>query len=948
VVLVIALLVLASTAVVAHPLSNRLGRDAGYPLGALFLVSLGLIGSQAPTVLAGGAVEYERMWIPALDVAFRLHLDGLSLLFAILVLGVGALIMSYCARYLSVEYDHGRLYLLLGAFATAMLGLVLAADMVLLFVFFELTTLASFFLIGGQGLGSAKPATRAFVVTATGGLSLLAAVALTVSVVGTTNLTEALERSEEIAASPQGPWIAALLILAAFTKSAQLPFHFWLPDAMVALTPVSAYLHAATLVKAGIYVLLRFSPPFAGMPGWTIVLVSVGLATSLVGAVFALQQHDLKALLAYSTVSQLGWIVALIGVGTTAALAVAALHTFAHALFKATLFMLVGIIDREAGSRDIRELEGLIRVMPVTATLTALAALSMAGIPPFLGFVSKEEAYSAFLELPGPWGWVVAGLAVVSAAMTFAYSFRILYGAFGGKTTQASLYEPHWSFLLPAAVPAVAGLVFGLAVGTLNPLVSRTVQDTLLVETDADLALWHGFEPALYLSMVTIALGVLLFLLRAPVDQALHRPLLPFTGVQVYDAVDAGAQRLGDLVGRNTRSGALAPHLVWPVLSVGALAVLGVLYLGELPVPAAPVTRAGDWLVVALVAVGVLGMVITRNRLGAVSMLGAVGFLIAVWFLIAGGVDLALTQTLVEVLTVVVAVLVLRRLPRRFAPTTRRRGVPAAALAVGAGLAAGLATLALTGRRDPSPASEFLLTEGEALTGGTNVVNTVLVDFRGLDTFGEILVLAVAAIGLLALLRRDAPDDATAGNERAGDAGHVAPDAVADSSAGDRTIFAVTSRLLVPVIVVISLLLLWRGHTEPGGGFIAALVGGLGVALVQIPRGAGERSRLRAVPLLSTGIVVAVGAGLLGLLSDSFLQPLKGDLVIGPFSQSLTTSLLFDVGVYLVVVGLVVAAVDRLANGRVVAAAEATQVPPTAADLAAMDEPTGEPAGVHR
>ena len=907
--LLLALVVLGATALVAQPLASRLGRDAGYPLAAGFLVSLGLVASGAPTVLAGGAIDFERAWIPALDVAFRLRLDGLSLLFAILVLGVGALIMGYCARYLSAEYDHGRLYLLLGAFATAMLGLVLAADMVLLFVFFELTTLASFFLIGGQGLGSAKPATRAFVITGTGGLSLLGAVALMSAVVGTTDLTEALSRSDEIAASPQAPWIAGLLILAAFTKSAQLPFHFWLPDAMVALTPVSAYLHAATLVKAGIYVLLRFSPPFAGMPGWTIVLVSVGLATSLVGAVFTLQQHDLKALLAYSTVSQLGWIVALIGVGTTDALAVAALHTFAHALFKATLFMLVGIIDREAGSRDIRELTGLYRVMPVTATLTALAALSMAGLPPFLGFVSKEKAYKAFLELPGPWGWVVAGIAVVSAAMTFAYSFRILYGAFGGRTTQKDLYEPHWSFLLPAAIPAVAGLVLGLVVTGLNPLIGRTVQDTLLREGDVDLALWHGFDAALYLSMLTIALGVVLFLLRAPVDGALHRSLLPFTGVQVYDAVYDSALRLGDVVGRPTRSGALAPHLVWPLLATAALAVTGLLVLDELPVPPAPTSRPGDWLVVALVALGVVGMVVTRSRLGAVSMLGVVGFLIAVWFLIAGGVDLALTQTLIEVLTIVVAVLVLRRLPKRFTASSTRRRSGAAVLAVVAGLAAFAATLALTGRREPSPASEFLLSRGEELTGGSNVVNTVLVDFRGLDTLGEILVLAVAGIGLLALLRRDADPD---------EPRDMAVDAAADDEPGDRTVFAVTSRVLVPVLGAVSLILLWRGHNEPGGGFIAALVGGLAVALVQVPRGPGARSRLRAVPLLSAGIVVAVAAGLLGLLRDSFLQPLRGGIEIGTFSQSLTTSLIFDVGVYLVVVGLVVAAIDRLANGRVV------------------------------
>ena len=898
------LVAMLATSVSMPLVARRLGRDTGYVLAAVFLVLLGAVLLESPeVVLEGGTVDHVQPWIPALDVAFRLRLDGLSLLFVVLILGVGALIGAYCARYLSPGTSHGRLFGLLAIFATSMLGLVLAADVVLLFVFWEATTLTSFFLIGGQGTSGAKPATRALVTTGGGGLALLAALIMIAVTVGTTDLNVILGDAQLIRDSELAWPIGACIVLAAFTKSAQLPFHYWLPDAMVAITPVSAYLHAATMVKAGIYLLMRFSPPFAEEPAWTATLVVVGLATAVMGALFALQQHDLKALLAYSTVSQLGLLVALVGVGTPAALATAALHLFAHALFKATLFMLVGIIDREAGSRDIRELSGLRKLMPVTAVLTGLAALSMAGLPPFLGFISKEEAFSAFLGLEGPaWvGWAAALTAVTGAALTFAYGFRILAGAFGGPVVQPDLYEPRRSFLAPAAVPALMGLGLGLAVGLLNPLIDRTVEDTRLVEGNFDLALWHGFTPALGLSAVTITAGFLLFLQRERLDGVLPRLRLPFTGVQGFDASYEASLALGSRIGRPARSPALVAHLPWPLLALAGLGVTGVLLGGGLGPAPAPLTRGGDWLVLALLAVAVLGLAVTRSQVAAVTLLGTVGFVVAGWFLLAGAPDLALTQLLVEILTVVVAVLVLRRLPGAFRAGSRLRSGGAAGLAAVSGVVAGLATWTLTGRRERSPAGDFLLEQSEPLVGGTNVVNTVLVDFRGLDTWGEVTVLAVAAIGLLSLLRREAARDADVVR------GPV-------DGADNAVVLQVTRRVLLPVLLLFSGYLLLRGHDDPGGGFIAALVGGAGVALDQLPR---QRPSvpgwLRPERLISVGVLVAGGAGLFGYLDGAFLRPLKTEL---PVVGSVTSSLVFDVGVYLAVLGLVVAALDRLGAGR--------------------------------
>ena len=383
------------------PLHRVLGRDAGWPLALVLLASTGLVLAQAPQVLgAGTPIEFAKPWMPEIGVELRLRMDGVGWLFALLVNGVGALILAYSARYFPPGPRLG-FYALMTLFALAMTGLVLADDVVLLFVFWELTTVASFLLIGLSGRSGHAPAIRALLTTVVGGLALMTAVILMALRTGTTRLSTILADPVWAEDPAFSSTVAVLVILAAFTKSAQFPFHYWLPDAMAASTPVSAYLHAAAMVKAGVFLLMRFTPALAELPLWNYTLITFGLVTAVVGAVFALQQYDLKKLAAYSTVSQLGLLVAVIGVGTEAALVAAAVHTFAHALFKAALFMTVGVVDHEVGSRDLRELGGLRRALPLTAAAGGVAAVSMAGLPPLLGFASKEEAFGAFLGAPG-------------------------------------------------------------------------------------------------------------------------------------------------------------------------------------------------------------------------------------------------------------------------------------------------------------------------------------------------------------------------------------------------------------------------------------------------------------------------------------------------------------------------------------------------------------------
>lgn len=745
---------LFASSALAPPLARRLGREAGYVLAVVYAVGAGVVAWQLPAIVDGQRIELTLPWVPALGIRVTLVLDGLSALFSLLVLGIGALVMAYTARYVGPHGSHGGVYALLTLFAASMLGLVLAGDAVLLFVFWELTSVTSFLLIGGKGdEASRAAATRAFLVTGLGGLALFAGLLLLASVSGTTDLATTMARADGIAAHGVAPAILLLVLAGAFTKSAQVPFHFWLPGAMVAPTPVSTYLHAATMVKAGIYLLARLSPLFAGRGPWLYVVVLTGLVTAVVGAGIALKQHDLKALLAYSTVSQLGFIVALVGVGTFPALAAASIHTLAHALYKATLFMVVGIIDREAGSRDIRELSGLRRAMPLTAAATGLAGLSMAGFPPFFGFVSKEEAFGAFLGAPGA-GWfgpLAGALAVTASIMTFAYGARIFDGAFEGPLRQ-HLYEPARSFLAPAAVTALGGLVLGLVVSSLDPFVERAAEAALGQEGRVHLALWHGITPALWMSATTIAGGSLLFAFRRWVDGAVMGLRAPVSGAGAFDRAYDGVIASGKAVGSPFLSDAPGSHLAWVIGAVTAAGLAS--WWAWRPGAPGPSPGSGpfDWALLALVAVAAFGVARARSRIGAAALIGIAGFLVAVVYASLGGPDLAMTQLLVETLTVAFVVLVFRHLSPSFAVVGRARRLAAVAGAAVVGALTALAAFGLTGRRPLSDPGGYFLRAGPEEAGGRNVVNTILVDFRALDTLGEITVLAVAAIGVVALV----------------------------------------------------------------------------------------------------------------------------------------------------------------------------------------------------
>ena len=884
-------------------LVRYLGRFTGYPLAVIFLIAAGLLLVESPEVMSGETVVQSWQWVAAFDVQFTLRLNGLALLFAMLVLGVGALVLSYAPQYLDPSYEVGRLYTVLNLFAAAMLGIVLSGDLILLLVFWEITSLSSFLLVAGSGAGGGRQAIRALVITGMGGLAFFGAVIILAVKTQTTNIAEVFAVAPERLSSADYWIVGALVIVAAFTKSAQLPFHFWLPGAMVAVTPVSAYLHAATLVKAGIYLLLLFSPLFLDMPAWNFTLLTVGLATAVFGAYQALRQRDLKALLAYSTVSQLGTMVALVGVGTSSALAAAALLVIAHALFKATLFMLVGIVDREAGSRDLDELSGLWRAMPITATLTGLAAMSMAGVPPLVGFVAKEEAFYSFLDTPqAMWtqgqewtGIAAAAIAVLGAALTFAYSARIFAGIFFGPLTQRKLYEPSWLFLAPAFVPAVAGLVFGIAPWLLNGIIDRTTVDVGFTMVQSDLSLWHGFSTALILSIIAISLGLLIHFRRRWIVRWLgEEPPTPL-GPIIFDRVWDATVRFGTRVGRSAHNTSVGVHLFGVGAMLLGLAIIGFVVIpgpgGGLPAMIPGTAQPVDIAILVLLIPTVIFLARTRSAIAALVLAGFVGLIIAVWLLLLGAPDVALTLLLVEFLTVVVAAPVLSRLPVH---RDIGRSTTAAISAIVVGVISGLAVWAFTGRRQASDLSEYFLTEAEELTGGTNVVNTILVDFRGLDTLGEITVLFAAALGLLA---------ATAVGVRA------RRDAVSEVlGVGERAVLRVGSKIVIPLLAIAAAVLFWRGHDEPGGGFIAGLVAGAAVAVASI---SGIRLRIpSAGVLLASGLVIALASAFLGpLVGGTVMEPIK---ISVPLLDYVTSSLIFDLGVFLIVVGLVRAALERL------------------------------------
>ena len=924
--MILTLIALAALVVLTPLLTRFAGRESGWPLAIAYLGVAALFTPTAAQVMAGNNPETSYPWIPSFGVDLALRADGIGVVFTYIALIIGAVVFIYSTRYLSPGRNTS-FYWLMVIFTFSMVALVLTNDVLVLFVCWELTSLASFFLIARSGSPGQAPALRTMFFTFIGGLSLLVATGVIIAVTGTTNLADAIS-SPVWAGQPEVTTLVALLVgIAAMTKSAQFPFHPWLPDAMAAATPVSAYLHAAAVVKAGIFLMLRFSPTFHATPAWNVLLVTAGLLTACLGGWFALNQHDVKKLMAYSTVSQLGLITAVIGVGTEAAIAAATLHVIAHALFKSGLFMMVGVVDHLAGTRDLARIPKLMRTAPAAFTVMIIGCASMAGIPPLLGFVSKEALFTALGETPGgPWaGWVALLVAVGASVLTFAYCAKTVWGSFidGREPETGDIHRGSPVMLIAAALPILASFPLSFVLFLLDTPLDHVVRAAVPTATEpVHLALWHGFNIELLASGLIIAIGVVLILRRSRVFVFFHKATLPFDGSDVIDSLTTGLERLGHGLAAFVRPMNSGPYLA---MSLGGLSVLAIgsipVVFADLPPLQQNLSRPVDVILLVLITVAVLVLCTSHSRLTTVVALSAIGILATVQILALGAPDVTLTQLLVEAMTIIVIMLVLQKLPRSFWKYPKRKQTPRLLFAVIVGASAAGLTLVLNGRRERSDLGLYYLDKAPEISGGDNIVNTILVEFRALDTLGELTVLGMAGIAIVAVMStvKDKFIDPPAENIPE----PPRPPWVSIRPKGTTAYRGVheawpnviplqlTLKVLGPLLAVSSLLIFWRGHNSPGGGFIAALVGSavIGLAYLSTPKDRAIGPPRAPLYLIGSGVATAVVTGIIGLLfAGSFLHPMHAEFA----GQHWTTSMLFDVGVYLAVLGLMLLSFNLL------------------------------------
>ncbi|MDY0022398.1 monovalent cation/H+ antiporter subunit A, partial [Arenimonas caeni] len=871
------------------------------------VIGLVLLALLTSLVLDEGAARSSREWIPGLGLAFSLRLDGLAWMFAGLVLGIGGLIVLYARYYLSQEDSMPRFLSLLLLFMGAMLGMVLAGNLLLLAVFWELTSISSFLLIGfWHHRSDARDGARmALVITGAGGLALLAGVVMIGNIVGSYELDVVLASGELLLAHPLYPWVLVLVLAAVFTKSAQFPFHFWLPQAMAAPTPVSAYLHSATMVKAGVFLLARLHPALAGSDLFFYLVSSVGAVTLLVGSWYAIFQHDLKGLLAYSTISHLGLITLLLGLGSPMAVVAALFHIINHATFKASLFMAAGIIDHETGTRDMRRLGGLRRLMPITATLAILASLAMAGIPLLNGFLSKEMFFAEALAIQGHdvlrTGIPVAAL--LFGAFGMAYSLRFVHDTFFGKGPRAvkgEVHEPPLFMRVPVALLVLACLAVGIAPGpTIGAALEIAARGVLGDAVPAySLSIWHGFNLPLAMSAAGVLAGIALYFgLRRLFD--LHAVVIRATGHRLFrlniDSLLRNAQRATKAIA----NGSLQRSMVWLVLAAvaaGAAPYLASWPEGGPPVPdlafGQPMGRLEWVLWVLLVGSTLMTLAHYRQRLLAVIVMGGVGLAVSLNFVALSAPDLALTQLLVEMVTLSLLLLGMHYLPAT-SPTERSlpRRLRDGAIAAVAGLGTGALAYSMMSR-EPVGIAEELLARSLPEAWGANVVNVILVDFRGFDTFGEITVFGIAALVVHAMLRR----------------ARMAPEAVMPGPPVKLPVPADLAQIMFPLTLTVSIFLFLRGHNAPGGGFIAGLTLAVPLLIQYVIQGATSvesRFGFDYIRLVASGLAIAALTGLAAMLFGlPFLTSGHYDLVLPLLGTiPLASAAAFDLGVYLVVFG---------------------------------------------
>jgi multicomponent Na+:H+ antiporter subunit A len=766
--LVLSILALALTSILLWAIRPHRFRHIGW-LAAVPPAAIAVwLFSQMPTIASGQVISANISWIPQLGLDFALRLDGLALLFGLIITVIGAGVALYTGYYFEDEPRQGFFYGQLFLFMASMLGLVWSDNLLLLFVFWEGTSITSYLLIGFKDTDHSAQygARRAFLITGMGGLAMLMGLVILGTGAGTYSISE-LVADPNLAALPGSTLALVLILVGAFTKSAQFPFHFWLPGAMAAPTPASAYLHSATMVKAGVYLLARLHPGLADHPIWMWTLLTVGITTMVVGAIFALGQYDMKGLLAYATVSQLGAFVTLLAFSSEYALTAVIVGILAHALYKGPLFLLAGIIDHATGTRDLRKLAGLRRALPWVTLAGILTALSMAGVPPLFGFLAKElllEAFSQAAEGTLQWiGWVGYGLTALAATFTVAAGFILLWEPFLRK--RDAVAEPADVHHAPVFAFVLAPLVLTL-IGTAIPFLLTPIEDFLFSppissvagrSLDIHLSLWHGFNLVLFTSLGALAGGFLIFLARQPLRDLLAAWPESIDGVKLWDSFIYKLYDLATWITRAVQGGSLAQQV--GIILLAAVVVLG-FALGASDIPAdfrldlSNVPTLAEVIIAGLAIIAAVVTVRTQSRLGAIISIGVVGIAVMLFFVYYGAPDLALTQLLVDILTVVLLVLVFYRiLPQKLPPIPRAATIRNVIVSALVGLFGFGMVLFSVGTPVNPPISDFFSLNSVSLGHGANIVNVILVDFRAFDTFGEITVLAIAALAGYATLR---------------------------------------------------------------------------------------------------------------------------------------------------------------------------------------------------
>ncbi|AJY73959.1 Na+/H+ antiporter subunit A [Paenibacillus beijingensis] len=939
----------------AVPLLGRLLRrvHAGWLVLPGPAVLFGYFVSRIPFVRQGG--EFASLpWMPSLGIDFTVQLDGLSLLFALLISGIGSLVVLYSIFYLDKNKEQVRtFYVYLLLFMGAMLGVVLSDNMMVLYGFWELTSISSFLLIAfwHHRERSRYGALKSMLITVFGGLAMLAGFILLYVMSGTFSIRGIIDQAGTLAAHELFIPAMLLILLGAFTKSAQFPFHIWLPDAMEAPTPVSAYLHSATMVKAGLYLVARFNPFFAGAAEWFWLVSGFGLMTLIYGSFRALKQTDLKAMLAFSTVSQLGLIMSLLGLGSAAASAAGAeallytgavtaavFHIVNHAAFKGALFMVADIVDHETGTRDIRKLGGLLPLMPVTFTIALFGTFSMAGLPPFGGYLSKEMFLMAVLDTlhmdvwnAQTWSVLIPAVAWMASVFTFVYSMILLFRTFTGPLQPDKLerkpHEAPLGMLIPPAVLGLLALVFGLFPNLLShsliePAIAAIVPRTLPADEHlaVHIAFWHGWTPEVFMTAGIIAAGIVLYKLHRWF-KPLREPL--FTRISLNRAYDwslSTAERGAARLTGAYMTGSVRDYLSY--IFVFFIAALGItMFLsGSLRIDMsqyAPLSLY-EAVIIAVLIVSAAAVPFARSRLMAIIWTGAAGYMVTLFFVLFRAPDLALTQMIVETVSVTLFLLCFYHLPKlKREVSALRFKLTNFLIATGVGAVVTLIALGASGSPTFGSISEFFLQESYHSAGGKNVVNVILVDFRGFDTLLEITVLGIASLGIYALIKLSLdPDDAAGGSRLR--TGRREPHAVRMKGkrrpdihlpASNDVILRTVSKAVIFLILTFALYLFFSGHHEPGGGFIAALL--TSSALVLLSMAFGMNTMEQVIPvdfrsLTAAGLMIALLTGIGSFLFDApFLSHAFGYFDLPLLGRTeLATAVLFDLGVYLSVVGV--------------------------------------------